>query len=86
MLSLAKGFFKKDGMLKHVKSFLKEEDGMGVIEIVIIIAVLVTIALVFRERIFGFFEAIIDRAFPTDEIDDDDGWTVGETGGDETTD
>ena len=73
MLRLGKTFLKKDGMLKHVKSFLKEEDGMGVIEIVIIIAVLVTIALVFRERIFNFFQKISEIAFP-DDIKE--GWDI----------
>jgi Flp pilus assembly pilin Flp len=38
-------------MLNSVKGFLKEDDGMGTVEIVVIIAVLVTIALIFRKAI-----------------------------------
>ena len=37
-----------------IKSFLKEEDGMGTVEIVIILAVLVSIALIFRKAIIKF--------------------------------
>ena len=38
-------------MLKLVKGFLKEEEGMGTVEIVLIIAVLVAIALLFNSSI-----------------------------------
>lgn len=57
------------------KRFMQEEDGMGVIEIVIIIAVLVAIALFFRREIIGFFQKIVAQAFPQDgqinELDND---------------
>ena len=38
-------------MLSLVKGFLKEEEGMGTVEVVLILAVLVTIALIFRKTI-----------------------------------
>lgn len=38
-------------MLRLIKGFLKEEEGMGTVEIVVIIAVLVTIAIIFRKAI-----------------------------------
>jgi len=38
-------------VLKLIKNFIKEEDGLGTIEIVIIIAVLIAIALIFRKAI-----------------------------------
>ena len=41
--------------------FLLEEDGLGTVEIVIIIAVLVGIALIFREQIFGLFGRIMGQ-------------------------
>jgi len=53
-------------MLKVFKDFLKEEDGMGVVEIIIIIAVLVAIALFFRRQIFEFVGKIVEKAFPSD--------------------
>lgn len=41
-------------MLEQVKRFLKEEDGMGTVEIILILAVLVSIALIFRKQIIEF--------------------------------
>lgn len=38
------------------KRFWKEEEGMGTVEIVIIIAVLVAVALIFRGAITGWVE------------------------------
>ena len=50
-------------MFTLFKNFLKEEDGLGTVEIVIIIAVLVGIALIFRKAIFSFVNQILDRLF-----------------------
>ncbi len=50
------------------KSFLKEEDGMGTVEIVVIIAVLVGIALIFRDAIIDFVTDIMKNAFADDAI------------------
>lgn len=50
-------------MLKMIKNFLKEEDGLGTVEIVVIIAVLVGLALIFRKAIFQFVNQIFDRIF-----------------------
>lgn len=36
------------------KRFLKNEEGMGTVEIVVILAVLVSIALIFRTQIINF--------------------------------
>lgn len=54
-------------MLKLVKGFLKDEDGMGTIEIVIIIAVLVALALLFKDKIGEFAEELMDTMFKTPE-------------------
>ncbi len=43
-----------------IKNFLKEEDGMGTVEIVIILAVLVSIALIFRNTIIDFVNNTLD--------------------------
>jgi Flp pilus assembly pilin Flp len=53
-------------MLKLIKNFLKEEDGLGTVELVIIIAVLVAIALIFRKTIFGFVQRVMDSVFGGD--------------------
>lgn len=50
-------------MLSLVKGFLKDEDGMGTVEIVVIIAVLVTIALIFRKAIVDWVDTTITSIF-----------------------
>lgn len=51
-------------MINFIKGFLKEEDGMGTVEIILIIAVLVAIALLFRNTIMSFVNGIISKIFP----------------------
>lgn len=53
--------------------FLKEEDGLGTVEIVIIIAVLVGIALIFRDAIINFVTGIMKGVFADDSIVNDVG-------------
>lgn len=55
-------------MLNLVKDFLKEEDGLGTVEIVVIIAVLLGIALLFRTYIFDFVRNILDKIFNSPEL------------------
>ncbi len=50
-------------MLNLVKGFLKEESGMGTVEIVVIIAVLVSIALIFRNAITTWVRNTIGKIF-----------------------
>lgn len=57
-------------MVKIFKRFLKEEDGLGTVEIVIIIAVLVAIALIFRRAIFEFVSNLIGKIFSSDIEDE----------------
>jgi Flp pilus assembly pilin Flp len=57
-------------MMNLIKSFIKEEDGMGTVEIILIIAVLVGIALIFRKTIIEFVNNMIGKIFPdTGSID-----------------
>ncbi|PYG88517.1 putative flagellin with Flp1-like domain [Ruminiclostridium sufflavum DSM 19573] len=51
-------------MLNTLKRFAAEEDGMGTVEIVIIIAVLVGVALLFRNQLIKFVNSIIENLFP----------------------
>ncbi|MCT4563486.1 MAG: hypothetical protein N4A68_04130 [Maledivibacter sp.] len=46
-------------MMKILKTFLKEEDGLGTVEIVLLIAVLVGLALLFKNQIVGFVSNIL---------------------------
>jgi Flp pilus assembly pilin Flp len=48
-------------MIKLIKDFLKDEDGLGTVEIVVIIAVLVGIALIFRSVIFSFVKSALNK-------------------------
>ena len=54
-----------------VRAFLQEEDGMGTVEIVIIIAVLVGLALIFRDAIITFATKIMGDIFSNDGINGD---------------
>jgi Flp pilus assembly pilin Flp len=45
-------------MKSLVKDFIKEEDGIATVEIVIIIAILVALALLFRAKIASFINNI----------------------------
>jgi len=58
-------------MNKLVKSFLSEEDGLGTVEIVVIIAVLVGIALIFRDAIIKFVTDIMKSIFASDSVTND---------------
>ena len=42
-----------------MRDFLWEEDGLGTVEVILILAVLVGIALIFRQYIFGFVKDIM---------------------------
>ena len=48
-------------MLGLIKNFIREEDGMGTVEVVIIVAVLVAIALIFRKAIYNFVKEIVGK-------------------------
>lgn len=54
--------------MELLKRFWKEEDGMGTVELVMIIAALMCIALLFREKITDFTGNIIKLVFDKDLI------------------
>ena len=43
------------------RSFLRKEDGLGTVEVVLILAVLVGISLIFRQYIFSFVRDIMEN-------------------------
>ncbi len=51
-------------MITALKRFIREEDGMGTVEVIIIIAVLVGVALLFRKQLITFVNGIIKNLFP----------------------
>lgn len=48
-------------MLKHLKRFWNEEDGLGIVEIALIIIVLIALAVIFRKEIIELVEGIFLR-------------------------
>ncbi len=58
-------------MKRFMKNLLSEEDGMGTVEIVVIVAVLVGIALIFRDAIIKFVTDIMKSAFGDSSIIND---------------
>jgi Flp pilus assembly pilin Flp len=55
---------RRDTMFSTLKRFVTEEDGMGTVEVIIIIAVLVGVALLFRNQLIKFVNGIIENLFP----------------------
>ncbi|MDD7404019.1 MAG: Flp1 family type IVb pilin [Butyribacter sp.] len=45
--------------MNQIKAFLKEEDGIGVVEIILILVVLIMLVVIFRDQI----TAIVKNAF-----------------------
>ncbi|MBQ8231347.1 MAG: hypothetical protein IJZ34_05415 [Lachnospiraceae bacterium] len=48
-------------MLKNWKNFLKEEDGMGTVEIILIIVVLVGLVIVFKSQLTQLVGTIFNK-------------------------
>ena len=53
-------------MLKILGSFMKDEEGISTVEIVVIIAILVGIALLFKDSIVSFVKKIISNFIDAD--------------------
>lgn len=47
--------------MKLVKDFLKEEDGIGVIEIILILVVLISLVLLFKSKITALANSIFKK-------------------------
>ena len=53
-------------MREFISGFLREEDGMQTVEMVIILVVLVGIAIVFRDQLIKWFNALLGQAQQND--------------------
>lgn len=51
----------KKNYLKTWKDFLREEDGMGTVEIILIIVVLVGLVLIFKTQITEIVQSLFDK-------------------------
>lgn len=47
--------------LKTLKNLIREEDGMGTVEIILIIVVLVGLVIIFKDRITSLVDNIFDK-------------------------
>ena len=48
-------------MLAVWKRFLREEDGVGVVELILILVVLIALVLIFKEKLTDLVESIFDK-------------------------
>ncbi len=48
-------------MLKTWKNFLQEEEGMGTVEIILIIVVLISLVIIFKEQLTSLVETIFAK-------------------------
>ena len=51
-----------------LKRFWMEEDGMGTVEVVIIVAVLVGVALIFKDGITNFAKKLMEKFFNPNSV------------------
>ncbi|NLJ70633.1 MAG: hypothetical protein GX328_04130 [Clostridiaceae bacterium] len=55
---------------KEFQQKLQDEQGLGTLEIVLIIAVLVAVALIFRTQLSSFAKSLINKVFDYSIIED----------------
>lgn len=48
-------------MLKTWKNFIKEDDGMGTVELILIIVVLISLVIIFKEQLTKLVESIFEK-------------------------
>ena len=52
---------KESGRLKGFQRFLREEEGMGTVEIILIIVVLIGLVIIFKTQLRSLVETIFDK-------------------------
>ena len=51
----------KNKIISKIKGFLKKEDGMGVVEIILITIVLISLVIIFKNQISGVVNTILGK-------------------------
>ena len=51
----------KNKIINKIKGFLKKEDGMGVVEIILITIVLISLVIIFKNQISGVVNPILGK-------------------------
>lgn len=52
---------RKEGKLKGFRNFLKEEEGMGTVEIILIIVVLIGLVIIFKTQLRALVEKVFEK-------------------------
>lgn len=52
---------KEEGRLKGLREFIKEEEGMGTVEIILIIVVLIGLVIIFKTQLRALVERVFDK-------------------------
>lgn len=52
---------KESGKLKGFQRFLREEEGMGTVEIILILVVLIGLVIIFKTQMRSLVEAIFEK-------------------------
>lgn len=47
--------------MRNIKSFIDEEDGMGVVEVILIIVVLIGLVVIFKKQITSVVNSIMNK-------------------------
>lgn len=55
--------------MELLKQFYEEEDGLGTVEMVVLLAVLVSIALIFKGQITEFVRSNLEKIFQNTDTD-----------------
>lgn len=48
-------------ILGHVKEFMQEEDAVGVVEIILILVVLISLVIIFKEQLTALVRSILSK-------------------------
>lgn len=48
-------------MLKVIKDFWNEEEGLGTLEVVLILVIVLGMAVIFKDQILGFFKELMGQ-------------------------
>lgn len=52
---------KEKGNLKGIRDFWREEDGMGTVEIILIIVVLIGLVIIFKTQLRSLVESVFEK-------------------------
>lgn len=47
--------------MRHLKAFLREEDGVGVVEIILILVVLISLVVIFKKQLTSLVNNILSK-------------------------